>query len=177
MDVFFDTEATLADPKLASFLCGVVWWRGDLVCFNERQIDELGRVLDFASGVFVFNADYDYTLMECHGIESRRVESWRHKTIDFFEQTRKSVGVWPSLDSVALANGIVGKSSSGSEIGGMSFEEMVSYCGRDVEILYELSQLERLVIPILCGKKDERKEVGRCVLDWRTGAVSGLEYY
>jgi len=177
LDVFFDTEATLADPEKARFLCGCAYWKGELFAFDERQIEQLALLLDFGTRIFVFNGDYDYTLMRAHGIAEARVESWLSKTVDFFDQVRAAVGVWPSLDAVALANGVGGKSSSGGEINSMSYEEMVSYCGRDVEIMVELAELEELKIPISVGPRESRKHVGECLLNWRTGAVSGTTYF
>jgi len=175
-DVYFDTEATSANPRDAKFLCGVVLEDGVLVVYMSTEIKKLCMRLDMASRIHVFNQDYDYVLMQCSGATEQQVLSWRRKTVDFFSQVKTALNIWPNLDSIADANGIHGKSSQGGEVLNMTEEEMVGYCGRDVEILAELAAFQTLKIPILTGKRGERVSVGSCCLDWHTGIVSGVCY-
>ncbi len=132
--------------------------------YTEEQkaqcIESIGKVLDEAKIIIAFNADaFDLVVMQKY-YDSARFDRWKNKCIDpMVTVKRLNQGYPKSLQALATANGIEGKTGDGANAPKLwetgQYDELLDYCLNDVRILQQLWNKDHIVLPAKVKKYEK----------------------
>ncbi len=147
-----ETKNTFADvggdqniDKLEVSVVGVYSYdKDEYICFDENELDELGRFLKSASPLIGFSSKrFDVPVLEKYF--DFKLSAVPH--YDILEEITKAFGRRIGLGVLAEANLGIGKTSHGLEAIGMyargEMEKLKNYCLQDVKITKEIFDLIR----------------------------------
>lgn len=158
----FDLETTGLDPVSDRITCAAVYdpkrgiERAFLFALGDDP-EEFMLHLDHAERLCAFNgAEFDLAFVAAQfGASQERQRAWRLKLHDVYVACRLGLGVTFPLQALLEANGLQGKTGSGSDAVRLFREgrwtELADYCLHDTRMTHRVSSLPSIVIPKWAG--------------------------